>query len=150
MRGRDVALQGRGEPAGDRHGPALAVLGVADPQRPATGIRIGQSQAERLGNSQPGTEEHPEQDRVDHRLVREAGHGLGVDRGEQAAHLVVGEHIRGLVADTDPGCRGRVAGIPAGGPGVLGQLAQRQLVTPDRGGPQVTAVKEPVDRFFGD
>jgi hypothetical protein len=34
--------------------------------------------------------------------------------------------------------------------GVVGQLAQRQLVTPDRGGPQVTAVKESVDRFFGD
>jgi hypothetical protein len=34
--------------------------------------------------------------------------------------------------------------------GVLGQLAQRQLVAPDRGRPQVTAVKEPVDRFFGD
>jgi hypothetical protein len=114
------------------------------------GIHIGQGQAERLGNSQPGTVEHPEQDRVDHCLVREAGHGLGVDRGEQAAHLVVGEHIRGLVADTDLSCRGRGAGIPAGRPRVLGQLAQRQLVTPDRGGPQVMAVKEPVDRFFGD
>jgi len=83
------------------------------------GIHIGQGQAERLGNSQPGTVEHPEQDRVDHCLVREAGHGLGVDRGEQAAHLVVGEHIRGLVADTDLSCRGRGAGIPAGRLGVL-------------------------------
>ena len=84
------------------------------------------------------------------RLVRVAGHGLGVDRGEQAAHLVVGEHIRRLVADTDASCRGRGAGIPADGLGVLGQLAQRQLVAPDGGGPQVTAVEEPVDRFFGD
>ena len=56
----------------------------------------------------------------------------------------------GLVADTDLSCRGRGPGIPAGRPGVLGQLAQRQLVTPDGGGPQVAAVKEPVDRFLGD
>lgn len=45
VRGRDVALQGRGEPAGERHGPALAVLGVADPQGPAAGVRIGQGEA---------------------------------------------------------------------------------------------------------
>ena len=54
------------------------------------------------------------------------------------------------MTDTDPSCRGRDVGIPADGLGVLGQLAQRQLVAPDRGGPQVTAVEEPVDRFFGD
>jgi len=37
--------------------------------------------------------------------------GLGVYRGEQAAHLVIGEHVRGLVADTGLGCRGRGPGI---------------------------------------
>ena len=56
----------------------------------------------------------------------------------------------GLVTDTDLGCRGRGVGIPAGGLCVLGELAQRQLVAPDGGGPQVTAVEEPVDRFPGD
>jgi hypothetical protein len=54
-----------------------------------------------------------------------------------------------LVADTDPSCRGGV-GVPAERLGVLDQLAQRQLVAPDRGGTQVTAVEEPLDRFFGD
>ncbi len=150
VRGRDVARQGRGEPAGDRDGPALAVLGVADRQRSAARVRVGQGQAERFGDSQAGAVEHPEQDRVDHGLVGVAGHGLGVDRGEQAAHLVVGEYVRGLVADADLGCRGRGVGVPAGRAGVLGQLAQCQLVAPDGGGPQVTAVEEPVDGFPGD
>ncbi|MGI8522157.1 MAG: hypothetical protein ACR2K3_02440 [Nocardioides sp.] len=33
---------------------------------------------------------------------------------------------------------------------MLGQLAQHQLVAPDRGRTQVAAVEEPIDRFFGD
>jgi hypothetical protein len=107
---------------------------------PAAGVHVGQGQVKRLGNPQPGAVEHPEQDRVDHGLVREGGHGLGVDRGEQAAHLVVGEHVRGLVADAGLGCRGRGEGVPAGRLCVLGELAKRQLVAPDGGGPQVTAV----------
>ena len=150
MRGRDVAGQGRGEPGGDRDGAALAVLGVADPQRPAAGARIGQGQVKRLGNPQAGAIEHTEQDRVDQGPVRVGGHGLGVDRGEQAAHLLVGEDVRGLVADADPGCRGRGEGLPPGRPGVLGQLAQRQRVAADGEGSQVTAIEEPVDRFLGD
>ena len=107
---------------------------------PSTRVQVRQGQVERLGDPEAGVVQHPEQDRVDQRLVRVGGHGLRVDRGEQAAHLIVGEHIRRLVTDTDASCRGRGVGIPADGLGVLGQLAQRQLVAPDCGGPQVTAV----------
>src|SRR5260370_29331438 len=44
----------------------------------------------------------------------------------------------------------RGEGVPAGRLCVPGELAKRQLVAPDGGGPQVTAVEEPVDRFPGD
>jgi len=117
---------------------------------PLRASHVGQGQVKRFGDPQPGAVEHPEQDRVDERLVGVAGHLLGVDRGEQAAHLLVGEHVRGLVADADLGCRGRDVGLPAGRLRVLGQLAQHQLVAPDGGGPQVAAVKEPVGRLLGD
>src|SRR5680860_1864449 len=74
VRGRGVGLQSCSEPPGDRDGPALTVLGVADPQRPRAGVHVGQPQVERLRDPQPSAIQHPEQGRVDQRLVREGGH----------------------------------------------------------------------------
>ena len=113
-------------------------------------VHVRDGQVQRLGDAQPGAIKHPKQHRVDHRLVRIRGHRLGIDDSEQSAHLVVGEHIRHLMTGTDQGCRGRHVGLPAGGLGMSGQLAQHQLVAPQGARPQVTAVEEPVDRFFGD
>ena len=83
-------------------------------------------------------------------FVRIGGHALTVDRGQQAAKLVVAQHIRRLMTGTDPGRHGRDMRSPAGGLGVLGQLPQRQRVAPHRGRSQVTAVEKPVQCFFGD
>ncbi len=51
VRGRDVGVEGRGEPTGDRDGPALAVLRVTDPKRPgavSTSGRVRFSASETL------------------------------------------------------------------------------------------------------
>ena len=40
VRGRNVRVQGRDEPVGDRNGPALTVLRITDPKRPGTRVQV--------------------------------------------------------------------------------------------------------------
>src|ERR1019366_4380234 len=70
VRGRYVGVEGRSEPTGDWDGPALAVLRVTDPQRRGARVHVGKGQVECLRDPQPGSVQHPEESRIDQRLVR--------------------------------------------------------------------------------
>ena len=99
----------------------------------------------------PGAVEHPEQHRVDQRPVRQLRKRLGVDDVEEAADLVVAEHIRRRPVRGLHACqRGRSPRLPAELAGVFGQFAQDDLLAADGGRFEVAAIEEFLDGFLDD
>ena len=131
--------------------PVLAVLAVAHLERGAGRVDVAQLQVERFGEAQPGGVEDPEQHRVDQRPVGHLRQRLGIDRVEQAADLLVAEHVwRRPVAGLEASQRRRRPRRPAELAGVFCQVAQDDLLAADRGRLEVAAVEESLDGLLDD
>ena len=94
VRGRDVARQRVGEAPGDGHDAVLVVLAVAYLERGAGRVDVAQLQVERFGEAQPGGVDTWNSTGSTSARFDISDSGWVSIRAEQAADLLVAEHIR--------------------------------------------------------